>query len=69
MVYFDNLITEIPVKNEEIMAPEKQKPRNLREIKEIRPIARGRNIMEGQDFSNLNAMLMRIKKQKETKKK
>ena len=51
------------------MAYEKQKPRILREIKEIRPVPRGRSLNEGQDFSSLNVLLVKIQKQKETKKK
>jgi hypothetical protein len=67
----DGVFLVIPVilhKKEGIMASEKKKPRILREIKEIKPVARGRSLSEGQDFSNLNAMLVKIQQQKKTKK-
>ncbi len=51
------------------MAAEKAKPRDLREVREVRPAAKGRTLTEGQDFSSLNAMLVKIEKQKEAKKK
>ena len=51
------------------MAAEKEKPRVLQETREVKPAAKGRNLTEGQDFSSLNAMLVKIEKQKEAKKK
>jgi hypothetical protein len=51
------------------MAAEKAKPRDLQVIREVKPTVKGRNLMEGQDFSSLKAMLVKIEKQKEAKKK
>jgi hypothetical protein len=54
------------------MAAEKKKPPDLQGTREGKPAPKGRklvNLMEGQDFSSLNAMLVKIEKQKEAKKK
>jgi hypothetical protein len=52
-----------------IMAAEKAKTRDLQEIREVKPTVKGRNLIEGQDFSSLKAMLVKTEKQKEAKKK
>jgi hypothetical protein len=42
----------------------------LIEVREVKPTPKGLvKLLEGQDFSSLNAMLVKIEKQKEAKKK
>jgi hypothetical protein len=53
---------------EKIMAAEKEKSPILQEMRQVKPAAKGRNLNEGEDFSSLNAMLVKIEKQKEAEK-
>jgi hypothetical protein len=50
------------------MASEKGKPRATQNFREEKPAAGTLALMEGQDLSSLNAMLLKIEKQKEPKK-
>ncbi len=52
-----------------IMAAEKGKARDLQEVREVKPAAKSGTLMEGEDFSSLKALLVKIEKQKEAKKK